>query len=241
MNCLIIDDENLAIKVIENHLSYFPDVHIIGKYHSALEAMKAIYKVPVDLIFLDIEMPRMDGLSFIRTLSDNPMVVLTTAHRGYALESYELSVIDYLLKPIGFERFAHTMQKCYKQIKTNAPLLASHEDKSEEMPDSIFVKADREYVKIDLGKILYIESIKNHVRLHLPDRKITTHLSISTLQEKLPNNQFVRIHKSFIANLNQVSQFTQANLTINGQLLPIGRIYKPFILGKLKSRSINNL
>lgn len=237
MNCIIVDDEPMAIKVIENHIQYVENLTVVGTYNSAMTAFTALQNKKVDLIFLDIQMPKMTGLTFVKAMNQSPYIVLTTAHREYALEGYELNITDYLLKPISFERFMKSMAKIYaleqKQVISSTQKQPTEVTVTTSKP-FVYVKSDRQFVKVLLEDILYIESIKNHVIIITKKEKITTLQSISQMEEKLPQQFFIRIHRSFIVNLDKIKQFSNAHILIKEKYLPIGRNYKNEVIKRLQ-------
>ncbi len=238
MNCLIIDDEPMAIKVIESHISNFDDLKVIGTCQSALEAFPILQKEKIDILFLDIEMPKINGLSFLKSLKNPPLVLLTTAHRDYAIEGFDLGIVDYLLKPISLDRFMKAISKIYR-LKN-----PSQEHKNRKsIPEAkslshIYVKSDRENVKINLAEIQYIESLKNHIKISTLKGTHITLVSISETAKKLPSSNFVRIHRSFIINLNHVDSFTNSYVSIQRKSIPIGNVYKTRVLELLNQNSI---
>ncbi len=238
MNCLIIDDEPMAIKVIESHISNFDDLKVIGTCQSALEAFPILQKEKVDILFLDIEMPKINGLSFLKSLKNPPLVLLTTAHRDYALEGFNLDIVDYLLKPISLDRFMKAISKIYR-LKNPSQGHKNQESIPEVKPLShIYVKSDRENVKINLAEIQYIESLKNHIKISTTKGTHITLVSISETAKKLPSSNFVRIHRSFIINLNHVDIFTNSYVSILRKSIPIGNVYKTRVLELLNQNSI---
>ena len=169
--CIIVDDEPLALEVIESHLKKFKDIEIVARCNDAIEAFEIIKKKSVDLIFLDIQMPQMTGLDFLKTLNKPPKVIITTAYREYALDGYELDVVDYLLKPISFERFMKAINKYY-QSADNAVILSDNGQQSQQTDSYIYVKADKKVVKILLRDIFFIESLKDYVQIHTLKKSI---------------------------------------------------------------------
>lgn len=238
MNCIIVDDEPMAIKVLQSHIQHIENLNIVGTYNSALAAFSALQTLSVDLIFLDIQMPKMSGITFVKAINQSPYIVLTTAHREYALESYELNIVDYLLKPIALERFMKTIAKIYAleqkpTVPTTFPSIPTEVTINNTKP-FVYVKSDRQYTKVLLEDILYVESIKNHVIIATEHEKITTLLSISQMETKLPEQYFIRIHRSFIVNLNRINQFSNTHILVKEKYLPIGRLYKNEVLKRLQ-------
>ncbi|WP_350290761.1 LytTR family DNA-binding domain-containing protein [uncultured Croceitalea sp.] len=231
IKCIIIDDEPLAINVIEAHLKSLPDIELVGAFENSIEAHEAIKKLKVDLIFLDIEMPLLTGLDFIKTTKTSAKIILTTAYRDYAPESYDLEVVDYLLKPISFSRLFKSINK-YKSL-TNQPILKTEIPKGNVNNDHIYVNSNKKFIKISFADILYIESIKDYVRIHKEDETIITKDTISNFELKLPNS-FLRIHRSYIANTAKVTAFTKTDVEIQKREIPIGASYKQLVIDSLK-------
>src|ERR1700693_2846528 len=193
LKCLIIDDEPLAQNVIENYLKNFSFIELIAKCENALSALEWMKKQKVDLIFLDISMPFISGIDFIKTLQNPPEIILTTAYKEFAIESYELNVLDYLLKPISFERFLKAINKLENQTAVGIKPVIDHSENDV----FIYVKSEKKNVKILLKEILFIESLKDYIKIYLPNKTIITQVQISAIEQRLPDN-FLRIHRSFI-------------------------------------------
>lgn len=234
MKCLIIDDEPLAIKVIEKHLSKLEGFEVLSTFNSALPAYNYMQKKAVYLVFLDIEMPNLSGFNFLKTLHHHPEIIITTAHREYAIDSYDYCIIDYLLKPISFERLLKAISKLgdskslpnFNQIESTQ--LLPKRDR-----DYVFIKADRQNVKVYLDEILYIESLKNHVKVILPSQRHITLVNMQDIEKKLDNEKFVRVHRSFIVALSKIKSFNSSGLYIADQFIPIGRSYKLSVMERL--------
>lgn len=231
-NCIIIDDEPLAIEVIESHLEHFKDIEIIAKCNNAIEAFEIIKHKRIDLIFLDIQMPQITGIDFLKTLHNPPKVIFTTAYREYALEGYDLDVVDYLLKPISLERFMKAIDKYY-QIANIGLFVVGNDDSLSQHKPFVYVKSEGKTHKIFLDEITYIESLKDYVKIHTPTKSILTKNRISHFEEKLPQDKFVRIHKSFIVSVSKINAFTTHSIEIRKKELPIGRSYKNKVLKSL--------
>jgi|KBSMisStandDraft_5_1062788.scaffolds.fasta_scaffold00870_7 DNA-binding LytR/AlgR family response regulator len=220
--CLIIDDEPLAQNVIENYLKEFSFIELVARCENALTALEWMKKQKIDLIFLDISMPFISGLNFIKTLQNPPAVILTTAHKEFAVESYELNVLDYLLKPISFERFLKAINKL--DIQASEPARRAHEETSNDV--FIYVKSEKKNLKILLNEILFIESLKDYIKIHLQNKTtVITQVQISAIEQRLPDS-FIRIHRSFIVAKDKVTAYTQHDLEIGKHQIPIGRSYK---------------
>jgi len=231
IRCLIVDDEPLAIQLIEGHIQQIPGLELISSYKNALEAFESLKKEPVDLIFLDIHMPVLTGIDFVKSLQAPPGIIFTTAYRNYAAESYELNVIDYLIKPITFTRFFKAVAKFtnqHKQLDRQAETpIASHVSN-----DYIYVNSNKKHIKVEFDQILYVESIKDYVRIHTIKQNIITKDKISDFEKKLPA-VFLRIHRSFIVNTDKITAFTKQDIEIKEREIPIGRSYKDEILRRL--------
>ncbi|MFC2135359.1 LytR/AlgR family response regulator transcription factor [Bacteroidota bacterium] len=228
--CLIIDDEPLAIEVIESHLEKINDIEIAAKCENAVEAFEIIRKKNIDLIFLDIQMPELTGIDFLKSLSNPPKVILTTAYRKYALEGYELDVVDYLLKPISFERFMKAINKYYKAAGNELKVIQEEKDGE----DYIYVKENKKSIKLDFAEIKYIESLKDYVTIYTETKKVITKITMTELEEKLPSNKFIRIHRSFIVSIPKIEAFTSTSIEIGKKELTIGRNYKNSVMKALK-------
>jgi len=234
--CIIVDDEPLAIEVIESHLKKFKEIDILARCNDAIEAFEILKNKSVDLIFLDIQMPQLTGLDFLKSLAKPPKVIITTAYREYALEGYELDVVDYLLKPISFERFMKAINKYY-QCVNNSVIIS---DNSSVQDSYIYVKADKKVIKILLKDIFYIESLKDYVQIYTIRKSIVTKNQIGFLEEKLPADKFVRIHKSYIVSISRIDAFTSNTIEIKNKELPIGRSYKNLVLKTLNYPTKNS-
>jgi DNA-binding LytR/AlgR family response regulator len=239
INCIIVDDEEMATKVIASHLEHVPDFKIVGLYHSAVEAFLALDTLEVDVMFLDIQMPKITGLAMLKMMKQPPLTVLTTAHRQYALEGFELEVVDYLLKPIGLKRFLQTISRLKRLLRLqedNAallPELKQDENQSTEDPDHIFVKSNRAFVKIPFSSILHVEAIKNHIKIVTLEGNHISLMPISDFEEKLPAEDFLRVHRSYIINLQKVKRYDSSSITHEQGEVPIGRTYKDSVQDRL--------
>ena len=220
--CLLVDDEPPAIKVLEKYIENVEQLEVAGTCNNAFQAMDFLQKQSVDIVFLDINMPKLSGISFIKTLQYPPKVIFTTAYKEHAADAFELDAVDYLLKPISFERFLRAVNKI---THNNTPVAATTK-----LPDShqrfLYFRADRKMVKIFLEEIVYVESLKDYVKIHRQEGKpLIIKQSISTLEEMLPQNLFARIHRSFIVAINKITAFTNHDVEIGSTEIPIGRLY----------------
>jgi DNA-binding LytR/AlgR family response regulator len=221
LKCLIIDDEPLAQNVIENYMEQFSFIELIARCDNALHALEWMKKQKIDLVFLDISMPFISGIEFIKSLKDPPQIILTTAHKEFAVESYELNVLDYLLKPISFERFLKAINKLYMYAPQSEKAVA--DDSGNDA--FIYVRSEKKNVRILLKDILFIESIKDYIKIHTREKIIITQIPISVIEQRLPDG-FLRIHRSFIIAKDKITAFTQHDLEIGKHQIPIGRNYR---------------
>jgi DNA-binding LytR/AlgR family response regulator len=218
--CYIVDDEPLALNVIEQHLSRFSQMEVCGKSTEPLEALMQIKQLQPDLLFLDIEMPELNGLELIESLQHKPEIIITTAYRDFAVEGFELNVLDYLVKPVSLKRFVKAIEK-FLDLKAEVPKVSN----TTESP-SLFVRADRKTIKIPMDDILYIEGVKDYVKILLPHQTIITKISIGHLLKDLPAERFIQVHKSFIVAKNKITAYTAHDVEIGSIEIPLGRVYK---------------
>jgi len=219
INCVIIDDEPLAIKVIKNHLQEFKNIVIVDTFNNPIEAMHTIESNKIDVIFLDINMPKMSGLEFLRNTKIKPYVIITTAYREFAIEGYDLDVLDYLVKPIPFPRFLKTINKLTQRIQSN------NTDIEITKNSHIFLKVDKKLVKIKHNDILYIESLKDYIKVTTIENNYVVHKSLTSITEELPSEYFLRIHRSYTIASDKVNYIEGNSLNINNKRIPIGRKY----------------
>jgi DNA-binding LytR/AlgR family response regulator len=231
---LIVDDEPHAIEVIENYLRMFSEMELVGKCTDAIQAFQLLQQKTVDLMFLDIQMPGLKGTEMLRSLKNPPKVIFTTAYSEYALEGFELNAIDYLLKPIPFERFLRAVDKIYHLPDSRSKALITHEIPVGDHDAFIYLKVDRKTIKVNISDILWIESLRDYVKVVVEEQVYITKQKISLLEELLPENKFVRIHRSFIVALAKIDSFYSYSIEINGHELPIGRNYKQDVQKRLK-------
>jgi two-component system LytT family response regulator len=231
--CIIVDDEPIAREILETHLQKIDAITVVKSCKNAIEAFNVLHEKSVDLIFLDINMPEISGLSFAKSINKSVKVIFTTAYREYAVEGFDLQAVDYLLKPISFERLFKAVQKFIeeqpKTVVTNAPLSA------EEKSDFIFVRSDRKMIKIDLPEILYIESLGDYLKFYLHSGTVVSRETMSNIISKLPTDAFLRVHRSFIVALSKISSYTNEHIEIHQKAIPISRSYKNDVLNKLEN------
>jgi DNA-binding LytR/AlgR family response regulator len=235
MNVIIVDDEPLAIEVIETYLSHFPELNLKAKCANAIEAFEALDANDIDLMFLDIQMPQISGIDFLKSLKNPPKVIFTTAFSNFAVEGFELNAVDYLLKPFSLERFSKAVQK-FLEIHTkkeNKTTLLSEEE-----PDYIFVKADKKLIKVRFEDIFYVEGLKDYVMLHTPTGRIVTLQTMKSLEEKLPSDIFIRVHRSYIVNLKLIELLEANSVLVNKKKIPIGKNYKDELLNVINQKRL---
>src|SRR5436190_5812054 len=219
IKCLIVDDEPLAQEVIENYITRIPNLEVVKKCSDAIQAFEVMKKEKIDLIFLDIQMPVIDGLSFLKSIKNIPSVIITTAFPQHALESYDFDVTDYLLKPISFERFLKAVNKVLDKKNTVS-------NAAEQKSDFTFLKVDGKLVKVNFSEIMYVEGMKDYLKVFLKDKFYVVHQTMKRFEESLPHQQFVRVHKSYIVSLPAVKTIIGNYIEVNDQHIPIGANYK---------------
>ena len=229
IHCLIIDDEPPAREILKQHIAGVEALELAGTCSNAVEAVSFLKEHPVDLLLLDIQMPQLLGTNFIRTLKNPPKVIFTTAYRKYAVEGFELDAVDYLLKPISFERFLKAVNKVLQLNISSAqamPTSATKEKQNGESNSFLYFRAERKMVKVFFRDILYVEGLKDYIRIVTDNKTIVTKYVLSTLEEMLPANEFLRIHKSYIVAIYKIDSYNADTIHIAKHELPIGRLYK---------------
>ena len=224
IHCIAIDDEPPALEIMKNYIEAVPVLHLEGAFSNAVDALSLLQKKPVDLLFLDIQMPHILGTNFIRALPKPPKVIFTTAYRKFAVEGFDLDAVDYLLKPISFERFLKAVNKAMRlnlPVNENSPLKVITENENE----YIFLRADRKNIKVKLNDLLFIESLNDYIKVVTNDKTIVSKNSISALEELLPAS-FIRIHRSFIVSLNKIESYSHDLIQIGKFELPVSRSYR---------------
>lgn len=230
ISCIIVDDENVAREIIASHLSRIENIEVIAQCKNAIEAFNFINNNAIDLIFLDINMPEISGIAFAKSINKNNKIIFTTAYRDYAVEGFSLQAVDYLLKPISFERMLQAVNR-YFEVSTQQ---IETQSQPSETNDFIFVRSDRRMLKITFKDIIYIESLSDYLKIHLKDQSIITRETISAIEAKLPQKDFLRIHRSYIVNLANIESFTNEEMIVNGKALTISRSYKKDVITKLE-------
>jgi len=224
-HCMIVDDEPLARKVIKNYLSNLEAFEVTAEASNVIEAFSMMEKIKIDLIFLDIHMPELSGIDFIKTLETKPAIIITTAYRDYAVEGFELDVVDYLVKPITLPRFMNALNKFRRSTFVHLTDVNPMSRESDE-GEHLFIKADKKMVKTYIDEILYVESLKDYVRVVTESEELITHSNLSGFTKTLPANKFLRIHKSYTISKSKVKALAGNCIEIGGRKLPIGRNYQ---------------
>ena len=240
LSCAIIDDEPLAVSLLESYVKKTPFLALKGKYNSAILALPELNANPVDLLFLDIQMPELSGMEFSRMLSGNTRIIFTTAFEHYALDSYKVNALDYLLKPISYADFLQSAQKALQWVemlnnKQNPPMKSDTQD-----PESIFIKTERRLVQIRLNQILYIEGLKDYVKIYIEGQAspVLSLMSMKTMEELLPANKFVRVHRSYIVQPEKIKVIERSRIIFGKEYIPISDNYKDKFNEFLSRRSL---
>lgn len=227
-NCIVVEDEPLAAEVLRDYILQIPFLNLRGICTDALYAMELLQKEKIDLVFLDIHLPKLKGFDFIRALQQPPQIIITSAYQEYALQSYELNVVDYLLKPIEFSRFLMAVNKV-KEKELPEPAVATPAERA-----SLFFNVSKKKVKVYIDEILFIESLKEYIRITTKDKTILTKFQLGQIEELLAANGFLRIHRSFLVSKHKIDAFSATEVEINGLHIPIGRSYKEVVIESLE-------
>lgn len=227
IQCLLVDDESPAIELLKNHINTLGDLQIVAYCYNAIDAFEILKKDKIDLLFLDIEMPIIKGLDFLKTLNNPPKVIITTAYRDYAIEGYDLDIIDYLLKPISFVRFVKAIDRYHERTKQSANLSRG------EQQIFFFVNINKKQVKVIFGDVIYIESLKDYVRIHTISKRLVVKGNIGKIGKQLPKTLFVRTHRSYIVAIDKVTAFTQQDVELDDIEIPIGPKYSEEVLKRI--------
>jgi DNA-binding LytR/AlgR family response regulator len=225
MRCIAVDDEKLVLELLIDNIGQVPYLQLVKACRNAMEAIEILQQEKIDLIFLDIQMPKLSGLQFIQTLQQPPMIILITAYEKYALESYNLNVVDYLLKPVSFERFLKACNKAKKlfDMENEKPVIPK-----EQLPDHIFINVEYTLVKILFADILFIEGLKDYIKIHLAlsSRPVLTKMSLKGMEEKLPTGKFIRVHKSYIVAADKITVIKRDLVYVGNNEIPVSDFYK---------------
>lgn len=231
IRCLIVDDEPIAVRILQSHLARIPDVEVAAACTDSMEALRRIRTGSIDLIFLDIEMPALTGIGFVKALEQAPHFIFTTAHRDYALEGFELNAVDYLLKPISLPRLLRSLEK-YRRIR-RADRSGAADDSEGAAAGTLNLRVDRRTIRVDLAEIRYVESLSDYVNVHTEEQTYTSKLRISDLEDELAPHGFLRIHRSFIVSIAHVTAFTSSQVQVGTKLLPVSRTYRRQVQDRL--------
>ncbi len=233
INCIAVDDEQLSLDLIEDNIKKVPFLNLVKKCSSVFDAVQILSTGNIDLLFLDIEMPDMNGLQMLKTLKSKPMVIFITAYDKYAMQGYELDVIDYLLKPVSFERFFKAVNKAFEyHSHNNAPALVSQAKKS-----CIFIKSEHKIIKIDFKDIDYIESLKDYIKIYCGKKPVLTLMSLKAIESVLPADEFIRVHRSYIVSVNKINFISRSMVFIGEKGIPISNMFRANILGLMPGLS----
>ena len=229
LRCIAVDDEPLALELLEDNISKVPYLQLAAKCSNAMEAIKVLQAETADLIFLDIQMPGLTGLQFIQSLSIRPMIILITAYEKFALEGFNLDVVDYLVKPVSFERFVKACNKAWElyQLKTKPGELTTGKQ-----AEYIFVNVDYSLLKVVLGDIIWIEGLKDYIKIHLKStsKPVITRMTMKSIEEILPANRFIRIHKSYIVAMAFITAIRKSTVMIGAEELPVSETYQEALM-----------
>lgn len=232
---LIVDDEPHAIDIIEKYIANFPDLQLVAKCNNAVQAFQILQRNKIDLLFLDIKMPGLLGTDLVRTLTNPPRIIFTTAYQDYALEGFDLNAVDYLLKPIPFDRFLKAMDKVFNGYKPDHLSVTPHSPASTVKNDSfVYLRVDRKNVKLNVDDIYWVESLKDYIKVVLADKTYISKQKISILEKLVPEDKFVRIHRSFLVSIEKIQSYHSFAIEILGKELPVGRNYKDQLRKRLR-------
>jgi two-component system LytT family response regulator len=231
IRCLIVDDEPLALHILEDYVSKVPFMELVRSTTNPIEALTLVQEGNIDLVFLDVQMPELTGIQFLKIANGKTKVILTTAYPQYALEGYELDVVDYLLKPIAFDRFFKAAQKAQGIIQPAKPQLAAspvqvQQQQQDFMSDFIFVKSEHKIQKVYLHQVLFIEGLKDYISIFTTSERIITLQNMKKMEDTLPEKHFIRVHKSYIVALNKIDSIERSRIRIGDKIIPIGDTYR---------------
>jgi DNA-binding LytR/AlgR family response regulator len=232
IKCLLVDDEPLALDALESMMKKIPEVEIVGKCQNAVEALQVIHARKIDLLLLDIHMPELTGIEMLKSLSHSPSVIFTTAYREYAVEAFELDVIDYLVKPISLERLIRSINR-YHDRTSQKPGIQYPAFKP--AMDTITIYSDKKNFRVNTASILYIEGLKDYARIHTDNGRLITRQTMKKLEDILPADEFIRVHRSFIVPIHRLESWTTYSVTIKDKEIPVGRTYRKSVMGLLEN------
>lgn len=242
IKCIVVDDEALARRLLRDHIGKIPELELVAQCENPLQARAEITKHNIDLMFLDIQMPEITGIDFLKTLKTKPLTIFITAFPDYALQSYELDVIDYLLKPVSFERFYQAVNKAvdylsYRSQKGTEPVVKNEDTMYDK--GYFYVKADYKIVRVNYRDILFIEGLREYVQIHTENKKIVTYISMQKMTELLPSKYFFRVHKSYIVNLQKIESIQGNLITICGKHVSVSKNQKDEFIRRINEQLIN--
>lgn len=233
LKCIAVDDEPLALDIIEDYISKVPFLELVKRTENAIEALQLVQAGGIDLVFLDIQMPDLTGIQFLKIANSKAHYILTTAYSQYALESYDLNVSDYLLKPIAFDRFYKAVEKVHSQLQKAEPVpvvkvqeAAVSQPAAVPVQDFIFVKTEHKIQKIELQDILYIEGLKDYISIFTRNERVITLQNMKKMEETLPKGEFIRVHKSYIISIDKIESIERSRISIASKIIPIGDTYR---------------
>lgn len=231
LKCIAVDDEPLALDIIEDYVSKVPFLELVKRTENAIEALQMVQAGGIDLVFLDIQMPDLTGIQFLKIASGKASYILTTAYSQYALESYDLNVSDYLLKPIAFDRFYKAVEKVLHQLQKAEPVVPTPVPEpivaaTPHAQDFIFVKTEHKIQKVELDDILYIEGLKDYISIYTKSERIITLQNMKKMEETLPKGEFIRVHKSYIIAIDKIESIERSRISIASKIIPIGDTYR---------------
>lgn len=241
IKCIIIDDEVLARRLLKDHISKIPELELAAECESPLQARAEIAKQNIDLMFLDIQMPEITGIDFLKTLKIKPLTIFITAYTDYAIQSYELDVIDYLLKPVSFERFYQAVNKAMDYISYRTKDISTLSDNESDIYENghFYAKADYKIIRINFKDILFVEGLKEYVQIHTENKKIVTYITMHKMYEILPWKYFFRVHKSYIVNLQKIDTIQGNLISIGGKRVSVSKSQKDEFLKRINKQLIN--
>ena len=237
IRCIAIDDEALALDLLEDNISKIPFLELAGRFTNAFDALRLMQEDPVDLLFLDIQMPDINGIQFLKSLPQKPAVIFTTAFSKYALEGFELDVIDYLLKPYSFERFLKAVNKAHEYLELQEKAKAGMKNNTFGS-HYLFVRADYKLVKVDIQEILYIDGLKDYVKIYCGDKPLLTQMSMKAIEERLPPHDFIRVHRSFIVAFDKIDFIHKSFISVKGREIPLSDHYKDSFISLVQKNKI---
>jgi two-component system LytT family response regulator len=245
LRCIAVDDEPLALDIIEDYISKIPFLELVKRTENAIEALQMVQAGGIDLVFLDIQMPELTGIQFLKIASGKCSYILTTAYSQYALESYDLNVSDYLLKPIPFDRFYKAVEKVRNQVKSPAATLVPEPVRVQPVvaqittvQDFIFVKTEHKIQKIELDDVLYIEGLKDYISIYTKTERVITLQNMKRMEETLPPAQFIRVHKSYIIAFDKIESIERSRITICSKIIPIGDTYRDEFFKRIEHNNL---